>query len=74
MSKIQIDILIEDDEFYGARYWEYVPRIGETIKLCGDKAGWYLIKYVEWQGDDYPIAVLTVIKHSENEINPPNTP
>jgi len=65
MSSVQIDILIDNDEMYGSRNWEHVPSKGDYIKLEGTKAGWYFIKEVNWQGNDYPIVMLNVAKESK---------
>lgn len=58
--KVQIDIIIKDDDLYGCRYWTHVPSKDDRIKLDGKKEGWYLVEEVNWQGRDYPIVVLIV--------------
>jgi hypothetical protein len=64
--KVQIDIIIKDDQLYGTRYWTHIPRKGDHIRLDGKKAGWYLIEEINWQGQDYPIVVLIVSKSDDS--------
>ena len=58
---VQISIYIDGTES-AMRNWEYIPSLGDYIKLGGKLEGWYLITEVNWHGDSYPIVTLHVEK------------